>query len=346
MKKITLLLLSFLFISVTFAQHILTYRNNALLPGDTIITEETDLVSPGGAGPAVVWDFSNMQFTGEKNTTIVSASAKSGYFREGMPDFNTILNDKGYEYFYKIGENKSEVVGLTNTELSISLSDPILKMSYPMFYGKSISDEFNGSGVNRNKSGIAISGNYSIEADAYGTLILRDRIIKDVLRTKIVETKIQINPCNIYEIKTTVYSWYAPSARYPLLGFTTREVKTNGQDPVITNSAVLNPEMCKTGILLAGSGQENTGTASLILFPNPFIEKLYYNYFLRIQVPVTIELVDMNGKTVVMLADKKFQDEGFHTGELDAVKYDLKMGVYYFRFTLGDKVIVSKVVKM
>jgi hypothetical protein len=54
----------------------------------------------------------------------------------------------------------------------------------------------------------------------------------------------------------------------------------------------------------------------------------------------------MNGKTVINLADAQVQDEGFHTGELDAVKKDLKMGVYYFRFTLGDKVYVSKVVKM
>ena len=59
MKKITLLLFSFLFISGAFAQVILTYRNNALLPGDTIFTEEINLVSPGGNGPAQVWDFSD-----------------------------------------------------------------------------------------------------------------------------------------------------------------------------------------------------------------------------------------------------------------------------------------------
>ncbi len=346
MKKITLLLFSFLFISGAFAQLILTYRNNALLPGDTIFTEEINLVSPGGDGPAQVWDFSGIQFTGEKNTSTISSSARATNIPDGLHDFNTILSDKGYEYFYKIDEKQSEVVGLFNKDLSLSLSDPILKLSYPMFYGKSIADEFSGSGINRNKSGIAISGNYSLEADAYGTLILSDRIIKDVLRTKIVENKIQINPCNVYEIKTTIYSWHAPSARYPLISINIREVKNNGQDPVITTTAMLNPAMCNTGILLTGSGQGNVGATSLILYPNPFIEKLYYNYLLRKQVPVTIELVDMNGKTVVMLADKKLQDEGFHTGELDAVKYDLKMGVYYFRFTLGDKVLVSKVVKM
>jgi hypothetical protein len=348
MKKYTLLFISCLSISTAFAQVVLTYRNNAPLPGDTLATEAIEAFSPGNSGPGQVWDFSTLQPTGEKNISTISSSAKSAKLPDGIYDFNTILNDKGYDYFYKIDENRSEIVGLVNKDLSIAMSDPITKISYPVFYGKSYTDEFSGSGINKYQSSVAISGDYTVEADAYGTIILNDRIIKDVLRIKITENKLQLNPCNIYEIKTTAYAWYAPSARYPLIGLTTREVKNNGQEPEITTLAFMNRDMCQTGIMLTGSGsyEANANEVALIVYPNPFVSKLYYNYFLRKQLPVTIDLVDMNGKTVLNLADAQLQDEGFHTGELDAVKKDLKMGVYYFRFTLGDKVYVSKVVKM
>jgi len=46
------------------------------------------------------------------------------------------------------------------------------------------------------------------------------------------------------------------------------------------------------------------------------------------------------------MTSEEVQSEGFHTGELDAVKHDLKMGVYYFRIKCGDRATVSKVVKM
>jgi hypothetical protein len=325
---------------------VLSYRNNAPLAGDSVYTQDIDVISPGNAGPAQVWDFSNIRFTGEKNTSFLAQKPSQAI--HGLDNFNTILNDKGYEYFYKIDENTSELTGLVNKDYTISLDDPIVKMKYPVLYGTSFKDEFNGTGVTKYKSGIAISGEYSVDADAYGTLILPDRIIKDALRLKIVETKMQINPCNIYQVTTTSYFWYAPLSRYPLLGTTSRAVSNNGQEPVVTNTSFINPDMCRNGILLAGKSNDDldAGEVSLILYPNPFQDKLYYNYFLRKQLPVTVELVDVTGKTILSLVKEQMQSEGYHTGDLDAVKYDLKMGVYYFRFTFGDKVLVSKVVKM
>jgi hypothetical protein len=345
MKSVVLLFLFFVATNV-FSQVVLTYKYNAPLLGDTIITQEISLISPGNEGSGQVWDFSALQYTGEKNVSFLSRNPVQQV--DGLKDYTAVLNDKGYEYFYKLDENSSEILGLVNKDLSFVLSDPILKMKYPIMYGTNFTDEFNGTGINKSKSGIAISGDYTLEANASGTIILHDRIIKDVLRLKVVENKLQINPCNIYQIKTTSYYWYAPAARYPLLGMSTREVKSNGLDLVVTNTSFINQQMCNSGILLAGTGVENQDASeiSLILYPNPFIGTLYYNYFLRKQLPITIELVDMTGKTIISLTKEQMQTEGFHTGELDAVKHNLKMGVYYFRFTLGDKVLVSKVVKM
>lgn len=346
MKTTALLIFSLFIFTQAFTQVVLTYRNNAPLPGDTLITYDIDLTSPGTAGPGQVWDFSGLQISAEKNMSCISA--KPSRMLDGISGYNTILTDRGNEYFYKIDEKSSEMLGLFNKDLSIVLTDPIVKMKYPVLFGTRFTDEYSGSGPNKYNSDVAISGEFTIEADACGTIILHDRIIKDALRIKSEEKKIQINPCNIYEIKSTSYTWYVPSSRYPVIGMTTRELKSNGAEPVVTHTAFINPQMANAGILLAGSADasQDASDASLILYPNPFIETLYYNYYLRRQMPVTVELVDMNGKNIITLAREQVQSEGFHTGDLDALKHDLKMGVYYFRFTFGDKVLVSKVVKM
>jgi hypothetical protein len=82
------------------------------------------------------------------------------------------------------------------------------------------------------------------------------------------------------------------------------------------------------------------------LYPNPFIEKLNYNYFLPKQVAVTIELIDITGKTIMEVVNGQMQSEGFHSGHIDAVKNHLERGMYSLRIKFGENVIVSKAVKM
>lgn len=346
MKKCILALLALLVVFNSFSQVILTYKNNSPLPNDTIRTSEIDLVTPGDAGPNQVWDFSKIRLTGEQKESIMIN--KIAQPMPGLSDFDATFSDRGYEYFYKTDETASEVVGLRTKDISVSFSDPIIKMKYPLFYGNMYTDQLSGKATDKYKSDIGISGDYSLEADAFGTIILHDRIIKNVLRLKIVENKIQINPCNIAESTITTYLWYAPASRYPVVGMSAREVKSNGKNPVTTAYAYINQKMANSGLLISGTDPENVNLAevTLTVYPNPFIETLNYTYFLRKPMPVTIEMVDITGKTIIILADEQLHSEGFHTGELDAVKCGLKMGVYYFRFKFDGKELVRKVVKM
>jgi hypothetical protein len=339
-------MLMFLFVSHAFAQVILTYRNNTPLPGDTILTYSIEPFSPGNEGPDQVWDFSKIQLNGEKNVSFISTKPTRSI--NGLTNFDFTFTEKGYEYFYKNDEINSTVVGLTIKDLSVVFTDPVLKMKYPVLYGTNFTDEFAGTGSDKLSTDIGLSGSYSLKADAFGTVIFHDRTIKDVLRLKISENKIQINQCGLYESVITTYLWYAPAARYPVMALTTRQMSINGKAPVATTTAYVNPKMSNSGILLAGTDQNTIGNdeVALVLFPNPFVSKLNFNYFLRKQMPVTLELVDMTGKTILSIYNEEIQSEGFHSGELDAAEHNLKMGVYNFRFKFGEKEMVSKVVKM
>jgi hypothetical protein len=134
-----------------------------------------------------------------------------------------------------------------------------------------------------------------------------------------------------------------------LLNVSISERRISGRDADITRSA----------LVLSGS----TGTTPIgkvqpqdvinpeegpvvIVYPNPFGDKLNYYYFLRKSVPGSITLTDITGRTSAMLVKQQLQIEGLHTGSIEAEDFNLTPGIYYLRFVFDKQVIVRKVIKM
>jgi hypothetical protein len=350
MKNI--ILTAFLYIASVslMAQNSLTYRNNALLPGDSFVSREIQFTEPGPSGPNQIWDFSKIRYTGK--VPVVSVESSPSQKLAGIGETNVAFNDNGYEYILTSNENGIEERGYINKESKLSLvyTDPVIKMKYPFFYGGQFTDKYAGNAWYNEKSHVELSGDFTVEADAFGTLILPDLVLKNVLRLKTVKKGVQITTCGTSQINSVRYFWYAPGYRYPVLNMSINENRYYGRDTVVTRSAYENLQQPRTANTLAGTAevqdQVENGDVSVIIFPNPFSEKLTYNYFLRKQLPVSIELYDMSGKYKIRLAKNQVEPEGLHSGELDGLTLGLKPGVYYIRFTFDKQVVVSKVVKI
>ena len=333
-----------------FAQNSLTYRNNSLIPGDSSACREIRFVEPGIAGPNQIWDFSKIEFTGKSPVSLMQPA--SSLKITGVEEYNVLLKDNGYDYFMNSSESKLEERGYVSKEkkMTLSYSDPVIKMKYPFFYGDQFTDPFTGVAFFSETSRIDFSGNNTVSADAYGTLILPDMVLKNVLRVKSEKKGLQISMCGSTEISIVKYYWYAPGFRYPVAGVSTVETRYRGGEPEITKSAFVNTWQQHDGNSVATSNDPGKliekSDVSVIVFPNPFTEKLSYNYFLRKQVPVSIELYDMSGKSSLKIMKNQVQTVGLHTGELDGVTAGLAPGVYYIRFTFDKQVVVSKVVKI
>jgi hypothetical protein len=347
MKKLITLLLIIAIGTTVSSQVVLTYKDNALLAGDSVISMEIQYTSPGNAGPDQLWDFSKIQLS--NNIRVSNTSEIPADYPNGFSNSNLVLNDHGYEYYLHITENSMEELGLTSKDYSFVFSDPMLKMKYPFNYSDNFTDKYSGVGSYREDRKVEVSGTYTVIADGIGTLVLPDRILKNAMRLRIDETGVQINPCNSIERKIIRYLWYVPSARYAVLGLTSSEYTATGQEPKITTSGFINEKMLNSGDLNSINHDQTASDlaeASITLYPNPFSKNFSYSYFLREQMPVSIELMDMTGRKIIDLFKSKLQSDGLHTGELDAADYNLTMGVYYLRFTFGKKVFISKVVKM
>ena len=300
---------AFLFVIMSvslFAQTSLTYKNNALVPGDSFLSKEIQYIDPGGSGPNQIWDFSKIQYTGK--TPVVNVEAAPAQKLAGISEYNMKVSENGYEYYYNLTENGFEEKAYLNKESKLTLyySDPLVKMKYPFSYGEQYSDHFTGNAWYNETKKLDLSGDFTMIADAFGTLILPEMVIKNVLRVKATKQGVQINMCGTTQASTVKYFWYAPGYRYPVFTISTLENRYYGRDTVITRSAYENLQQPHSGSAIAGTigseDQVENGDVSVIIFPNPFKEKVTYNYFLRKQLPVSIDLYDMSGKYKIRLA--------------------------------------------
>jgi hypothetical protein len=347
MKRIIILLHSLFFGLMVFSQVSLTSVNNAPVPGDSNSYIKIPWVDPGGAGPDQVWDFSGISMTGEKLVSKINSPAPEK--EKVAVDYTIIVSEPGSEFFCRLnGDQFMEVGGMKN-EYSITYSDPVVRMIYPLSFGNHFTDNFAGEGSVRKVKKVDFTGVYSVTADAFGTLILPDRAFLDVLRVRTESDGLEINQCNTVEVKIVHYIWYAPGRRYPVLNVSTTERRVSGKDAGTTKTALL--WTGSTGSTPEGKGQPeglaNTdGGPVVVAYPNPFGDNLNYYYFLRKPVPLAITMTDVTGRTSAVLMKQQMQGEGLHTGSIDPAEFSLTPGIYYLRFVFDQQVVVKKVIKL
>ena len=75
MKKHIVLLSLLISAFSAFSQNSLTYKNNALLPGDANTSSEIQYVTPGNSGTNQIWDFSRIKYTGTDNSSRILSTA-------------------------------------------------------------------------------------------------------------------------------------------------------------------------------------------------------------------------------------------------------------------------------
>ena len=346
MKRNILSAISMFITVMAFPQTSITYQNNALLPGNETTTNEIKYLQPGNQGQNQIWDFSKIQFTGTVNHSSLGATAKRAL--SGESEFNVVLSESDNDYFFNCNNSLLEEKGFASKDINLTYSDPLVKMKYPFSYGDQFTDKWAGNTMYQNITRIDLIGDYTVTADAFGTLILPDRVLKNTLRIKTEKTSIEAGPCSSLESHTVRYLWYAAQYRFPVMVITTMEVKSSGQEPVITRSAAINLQQPSSPEVIANVSDpvQDNSDVSVIVFPNPFSEKLTYNYFLRTAIPVTVELFDMTGRLNHRLVNTQIQPEGLHTGVVTSDETRLTPGIYYLRFTFDNKVVISKIVKI
>jgi hypothetical protein len=347
MKKYILIITIFGLIFNAFSQTTISYDNKALEAGDQNTFQSIEYVLPGGSGPNQIWDFSKIRYTGESDEGSLSTSPSNVHERIG--NYNLVVTEDDKEYYYYLTNNSLEELGYISEDYDLIYTDPVLKMVYPFAYGNSFTDQYEGNAIFKGVTNIDLNGDYTVTADAYGTLILPDRVLENTLRIKSEKTALEVNMCSSIEVSIVRHFWYAPGYRYPVMYTSVREYSINGKEPVIEKTSGTNLQQTPEVLTNGEENQqllETDSDVAVIVYPNPFNEKLTYNYFLRKYHNVSIDLYDISGRIDKSLMKSQTQPEGLYTNDLVSTDYSLTPGIYYLRFTFDNKVVVKKIVKL
>ncbi len=336
MKK--LLLIISVFCSVVLnAQVTLTYQTHGLKPYYEHLTQGVENLSQGEAGENKIWDFSAIDCKILKKSEIFDVDELDS--KRIVPYSNIIILDGENRFYFNCDEFGIEYHGLTTPKAVIHFYEPIVRMKYPFSYGDKISGQLEGEGIYYGQLHSSIEGDYYVEGDAYGTLVLpNNTIVTNVLRVKSINHIFE-TACQTTEIYNEKYLWYSQDYPLPIMAVTIDRVTTKDGTTTNTNG-YYNEEAFQQSLEQTKLDDINF---SVNVFPNPFTESVNISYNIEDKANVSVEIYSAIGVRVANLVNNK-QQYGSQSIDFNAHDKSLAVGSYYVKFTIDDKVIMRKII--
>jgi hypothetical protein len=334
MKQIYTFLSAILLTTIAFGQPTLTYDSHALKDGIHNPMTLCEYIDPGNAGTDVVWDFSKLvakqQFTGHINNALSKPI---------FSDATTELEEFGTSFFFKIDDESVLQVGYAsnNGKSIVQYDEPFEKMRFPFAFSDHYSKNFAGSyKVNGTRVG-EINGNGSIEADAWGKLILpNNSVYENTLRvktTKSYKTEFSNSEQNV-EIVT--YRWYNSINRYPLLVLTEYKTISNSNENISYQAAYNNNAVHALAV------SSNSINEHVDVYPNPVKDFIKVKIYAEKASQAQLSIFDITGKKIFVNVDYNLSQ-----GDNEITLYNevtsLRSGTYLLNISMGNQSIVREI---
>lgn len=316
MKKIYLLFLSSLCISYTHAQITLTAANNTPSIGDTYTYHTIDgsTINSGGSGANVTWNYSTM--VSQSNSAITYVAPSSLSQSASHPLANAGVNTGGSEgYYYIDGDEYSSEGTYIPGQVHDVYTDVREFHKFPITYTNSYNETFSGTSTNLQASqSYPRGGNITIEADAYGTLIMPYGTVNNVLRIKTTTNYTDTfmgNPIITYN--DVHYFWFNANTKSHLLAYD--EFTFSSQTTYLANYLDVSD-------VVTGLGDDFVQNSPLLMYPNPCTDNVNIS-LAQLYEKASVSIIDITGKTV--------KTQQFESGvKLQNIAVDdLENGIYF-----------------
>ena len=237
-KQLLTFMLTFIgIVSYLQAQPYLSKSCNLMRDGDNLVKQQIVYKAPGRSGENVFWDFSRQESVNDHYTLAYQAPGDSLIIG--------IENRTLYKYV-QTGDTVFSY-GFENPTTLVDHIRPEFHLIYPFRYKDSYESYFHGNGDYGNRLFLTVRGKSSVEADAWGVMLLPSGdTLRHVLRVhnsrKIVQRMVPYNciqpgdtifctdsidyhwKTDSVTLQTETYRWYADGYRYPV--FETVETTT------------------------------------------------------------------------------------------------------------------------
>jgi hypothetical protein len=315
MKSIVHILFILLIPFCSGAQITLTAATTNPVPGDTCYYYTVGSGNPGNNGANAVWDFSQLPTT-DKQMIRFDLPINFGCNPTYSP--NTIgAVGMSLCWYYNTSSDSFSRSGYYRSFSTTKYSDDEVFLRYPLTYNAQVYTDTFKQRHSAPNSSTNIRGYQTIEADAYGTLILPDTTYSNTLRVK--RTIISYATYESYGIPphtiTTgkeLYAWYVADIHMPLL-----ELGKSIPVPEEHDTTTTEPE--------PGPGNEPEPVdVSIKVYPNPVTTSLNISCP-DIEDPVKkVTVYDINGKIL-------FQQNEAGKQEYTIDVTQLQTGIYFVK---------------
>ncbi len=201
------------------AQPTLTNANNAPTVGEMFEMEAFEwdgTLTESGAD--LLWDFTEVVPLGTLNYNYIDKTEGGSY--TSFPEATIAMSDGGTNYLYR--DYTADAVILYGFYFDVTESlgpyhDPQITLTYPMTFGTTLTDDF-ATDYTSFEDEIERTGEITVTGTGYGTLLLPDATLTDVLLVKGVQNfqdDTGDGDLIIYEIVT--YDFYKPGIHHPVL---------------------------------------------------------------------------------------------------------------------------------
>lgn len=276
--------------TICFSQTELTNSTHALLNGIDNPMSYCEYMEPGTFGPNISWDFSELQF--RKSFTGYLTNSQLTENGSAFPLANTELAEFNSRFYFNVNENQIEQYGYSSADgrSRIYYETPFIKMKYPFVYGDDFSGSFSGLYEYGSVATGTINGTYTVEADAFGTLMLPGgKEFESTLRVKTTKSYETVFSSTTQEVVIVTYRWYNQTHRYPLLVLTEYTTKV-GDKEIVNHQAAYNNN--------AVNHIESLITEDVLLFPNPASSALTLNLNSTKSGLLEFKIIDASGRLI------------------------------------------------
>jgi hypothetical protein len=312
---------------ISSAQITLTYSAHGAFPGSisSAYVADTGAYTPGPAGASQIWDFSNLTINNQVYTGNYVDPSTTPYSGTFPGSTSAVSDNTGNFEYYTQTNTELKLNGNSDGTTTVIYSDPEVLRKFPFAYGNTNVDNFAAT-----YSVWTRTGTMEINADAYGTLILRSGSYP-ALRVKTTENYSDVYAPYQFDANVVIYNWYISTERFPVLEYITTTI--SGSASAYSKSIIVNAD-------IVGINEQANNDLFMNVYPNPAIDICNLNYALKESGLVSISVMDVLGKVHVNI-NKGIQSAGDHSETLDLSS--IAPGMYIIKVDCGNSSSFKKV---
>ncbi len=296
-------------------------------------------------GSTSVWNFSKLSSinpTVTENyvspTTVTAAASYTGC---------SVVKDNGVLYTFMKSTTtpspQTEVLGVNSNTLNLKFTNSAIIAKYPISYGSTNTDNVGGS-FTFSVSG-TFTGNINTTADGLGTLIFpNSNTLTNVLRVKSVQsvslsvTIFPLPPAQAGTIKQTVYHYYLPTKKFPVLSIDYMVISVpliSSTPTVITVVRGNRDYFTAPPTVTTAINEAELFENEFLIYPNPSHDYFYFKNLT--QENGVVEIFNIAGQKAKSLT---FNEILANNNKIST--HDLSKGVYFVNINTGTKIAVRK----